>query len=365
MGSGEVFAEAAWRRAKWSFVTRRARRGDAVHIVDGLDGAASGDLVLARVEQTGSHRRLQLQTGRHSDLYPGDVIVAAVGARYAPDQFEGVAEIGRAGADLLAGGGIIGRMLSRHAKLSAPTRVAPIGLLADAAGVPLNVRRYALRKQPCPPTLTVIAAIGTSMNSGKTTAAASLVHGLARAGHRVAAIKATGTGACGDYNAYADAGAQFVADFTDAGMATTYRQPIERIEAGLATLLGHAAAAGCEVAIVEIADGLFQQETAALLAEPRVRSSFAGFVFAAPDAMAATGGCAWLHSLGVAPAVLTGTLSLSPLGAAEAEAATGHRVVSREELRDPAVASALLCRIRRPAPARLSAAAAAAPEIAA
>ncbi len=196
------------------------------------------------------------------------------------------------GADLLAGGGIVGRMLSRHAKLSPPTRVAPIGLLADAAGAPLNVARYALRALARPQGITAIAAVGTSMNAGKTTAAASLVHGLARAGHRVAAIKATGTGACGDFNAYVDAGAHFVADFTDAGMATTYRQPIGRIEAGLASLLGHAAAEGCEAAVVEIADGLFQNETAALLAEPRIRSCFAGIMFAAPDAMGAAGACA-------------------------------------------------------------------------
>jgi hypothetical protein len=117
------------------------------------------------------------------------------------------------------------------------------------------------------------------------------------------------------------------------------------------------------VAVVEIADGLFQQETAALLAEPRVRGCFAGLVFAAPDAMGAAGGCALLASLGLAPAALTGTISLSPLGAAEAERATGHRVVGRDELCDPAAASALLARLR--APVRQAALAGDAEEIAA
>ena len=49
----------------------------------------------------------------------------------------------------------------------------------------------------------------------------------------VAALKATGTGAFGDFNAYTDAGAGYVADFTDVGMVSTYRQPLSRIEAGL------------------------------------------------------------------------------------------------------------------------------------
>ena len=75
------------------------------------------------------------------------------------------------------------------------------------------------------------------MNSGKTTAVASLAHGLSAAGHRVAAIKATGTGAFGDFNAFVDTGARYVADFTDAGMVSTYLQPLDRIEAGLDTLL--------------------------------------------------------------------------------------------------------------------------------
>jgi hypothetical protein len=346
MGTVGVFERAAWQQAKWAFLTRRVNRPDAVQLLDRTEDAIPGDLVLARIGQIGAHRRVQLTSGRPSELYAGDLIVGAVGARYAPDQFEGLAAIGRDGADLLAGGGVVGRMRSRNARISPPTRLVPVGLLADAAGLAINLARYALAPLPRTSTLTTIGVVGTSMNSGKTTAAASLVHGLARAGHQVAAIKATGTGACGDFNAYLDAGAHFVADFTDAGMATTYREPVDRIEAGLETMLGHAAAAGCEAAIVEIADGLFQRETAALLAQPGVRAAFDGIVFATSDAMGAAGGCAVLGSLGIRPSVLTGTVSLSPLGCAEARTATGLPVTPRGNLSDPAAASALLARLR-------------------
>ncbi|WVJ71404.1 hypothetical protein FLP41_03630 (plasmid) [Paracoccus marcusii] len=64
------------------------------------------------------------------------------------------------------------------------------------------------------------------MNSGKTLATAQLALGLRRAGYRVAALKGTGTGAFGDLNEYADTGAHLVADFTDAGMVTTYQEPL-------------------------------------------------------------------------------------------------------------------------------------------
>ena len=333
-------------QAKWAFSTRRVPRDVAVRMVDSLDGAVSGDLVVGRVQHIGSHKRIQLAEGRASQLYPGDIVVLACGDRYAPDQFEGLAELDASGSDMLAGGGVLGRMRHRHARMSAPTRVAPLGLLADASGRAINLADHALDPADRPAALTVIGAVGASMNSGKTTAVASLAHGMTRAGYRVAALKATGTGAFGDFNAYVDTGARYVADFTDVGMASTYRQPLERIEAGLDTLLAHAGRAGCEVAIVELADGVFQRETAGLLKKTSIRDGFAGVIFAAPDALAAAGGHAALRAMGIEPAVMTGMVSCSPLGAAEAEAATGIRVITREMLCDPVEADAILARLR-------------------
>ena len=329
-------------QAKWAFSTRRVDREDAVCLIDMLNYATSGDLVLGRVDKIGSHKKIQLAKGRASELYAGDLVVLACGDRYAPDQFEGLAELNPEGADMLAGGGVLGRMRHRHAKMAAPTRIIPLGLLANASGKVINLADYALDNAARPEGLKVIGIVGASMNSGKTTAVAGFAHGLSRAGHRVAAIKATGTGAFGDYNAFSDTGARYVADFTDAGMVSTYRQPLPRIEAGLNTLLAHAKRDGCDVAVVELADGVFQKETADLLKNPQVRNGFAGVVFAAPDALAAAGGCAALRGMGVEPAVVTGMVSCSPLGAAEAEMATGVRVVTRNALCDPAQSNALL-----------------------
>ncbi len=331
--------------AKWAFSTRRVATGDAAHLVESLGEAVSGDLVLGRVERLGSHKKIQLAEGRVSELYVGDLVVLACGARYAPDQFEGLAELDPEGADMLAAGGVLGRMRHRHERMAAPTRVLPLGLLADESGEVINLGAYALERAMRPLGLTVIGVVGASMNSGKTTAAASIAHGLRRAGHQVAAIKATGTGAFGDYNAFVDSGARYVADFTDAGMVSTYQQPLARIEAGLETLLGHAARNGCEVAVVELADGVFQKETGDLLRNSRIREGFTGVFFAAPDALAAAGGCAALRAMGIEPAVVTGMVSCSPLGAAEAESATGVSVVTRDALCDPAQAKSLLVQV--------------------
>ncbi len=332
--------------AKWSFTSRRVKRDHAVRLERDVARAATGDLLLGRVALVGAHRRLQLAAGRYADLYEGDVVVLACGCRYASEQFEGIASIDPAGADLLAGGGLVGHVRQAHQRMQPPTRILPIGLLGNPQNRILNVRDYALpaRRGGRPPL--VVGVLGSAMNSGKTVAAASLVHGLARAGHAVAGIKGTGTGAFGDINAYADAGATFVADFTDAGLVSTYRQPLAGVEAALDTLLVHASAAGAEVAVVEIADGVFQAETAALVRSPRVHRLFDGFVFAAGDPLAATAGATWLAGVGIVPAATTGLLSRSPLAASEAEDATGIAVLTREDLRDPAGATALLARVR-------------------
>lgn len=332
--------------AKWAFTTRRVPRTHAIGLDQRFEDTVAGDLVLARIEAIGKHRRLQLPEGRFAELYEGDLIVVACGDRYASDQFEGVAELGVGGADLLAGGGVAGRMRARNARVAAPTRLTPIGRVTGADGAVLNLASYALPSAPATPRPVVVGVVGAAMNAGKTTAVASLAHGLARAGYAVAALKATGTGAFGDVQAYTDAGARFVADFTDAGMVSTYRQPLERIEAGVECLLDHATAHGCSIALVEFADGVFQHETAALLRSARTRARLDGIVFAAGDALGAAGGVAWLWNIELEPVAVTGMVSRSPLAAREAEAAANVRVVSRDELLDPAGATALLATVR-------------------
>lgn len=325
---------------KWAFTTRRVNHADAAMLKPDLAAATPGDLVLCEIAQLGQHRKIQLADRRNSESYVGDRIVLCLGNRYAPDQFEGLAELSET-SDLLAGGGIVGRMKHAHAKMAPPTRVRVLGLIADAAGDVLNVARYALPETFIPEHVTVIGVFGASMNAGKTTAAVSLAHGLARAGLRVAGVKATGTGAFGDFNAFEDAGVP-ATDFTDAGMPTTYCMPMERIEQGFRTLVGTAAARGAEVVVVEIADGVFQAETAAILRNSAIRDRLDGILFAAPDALGAYGGTELLKSYGLRPFAISGMVTLSPLARAEAERATGLPLLARQDLTDPAQVTALL-----------------------
>ena len=328
--------------AHWCFAARRVEQDDAVNLHQDYSGVRPGDLILARVLEIGQHRGIQLRSGRRATLFPGDLVVMPCGARYAPDQFEGLAEIDPSGTDMLAGGGCLGRMRHRNERVRPATRVLPLGCVAGADGKTLNLESYTIRADVSRSRVPLIAVVGTSMNSGKTLATAKLSHGLRLAGLRVGAIKATGTGSFGDYHQYLDSGAHYVADFSDAGMATTYLTPIERIKAGIWSLLNGAEEAGCDVVVMEIADGLLQKETAALLKDEELRERLSGLVFACGDAVAAKGGASLLEALGHRITVMTGMLSCSPMASQEAADATGLRVLTKTELAEPSEALAVL-----------------------
>ncbi|MEO0748841.1 MAG: DUF1611 domain-containing protein [Pseudomonadota bacterium] len=331
----------AFSTMKWCFSARRIDPTLATDIKPDVSLAEPGDMILGRVISIGNHTRIQLHSGRPATLYPSDLVALPCGARYAPDQFEGLAEIDPKSCDMLAGGGCLGRMRARNELIKPPTQVQPLGRITGPNGQVLNTRDFALPERLTNRSLPAICVVGTSMNSGKTTAAVALSHGLTRAGLRVGALKATGTGSFGDFNKLVDSGAAYVADFSDAGMATTYLEPMERVIGGIDMLLTESAARGCDVAVVELADGIFQKETAALLADKTVQSRFGGFIFACGDAVAASGGAQRLAEFGIRPISLTGMLSCSPMASAEAEDATGVPVLRKRQLEDPAEANAV------------------------
>ncbi|WP_299664735.1 hypothetical protein [uncultured Ruegeria sp.] len=325
---------AACEIAKWAFTTRRVDRSDVRGLSTQTKTARAGDLILCEIVEIGHHKKIQLAERRASASYPGDFVVLCLGDRYAPDQFLASAVIDDDLIDLVAGGGVAGRVDAAHVRMDDPTRLKPIGLLTNAQGRAINIADYALPTLPANDQVTVIGVFGASMNSGKTTAASSLGHGLMRSGYAVAGVKATGTGAFGDFNSFEDGGAPAL-DFTDVGMATTYRMPLEVIEAGFDTLVATAAARGAEVVVVEIADGVFQQETRAILQSSRIRDRMDGILFAAPDALSALGGVTVLEQVGLSPFAISGMVSCSPLATAEAGEVTGRPILSREDLWSP------------------------------
>lgn len=301
-----------------------------------------GDLVLARVDQLGQHSGLQLASGRRATLFSGDEIVVAYGNRYAPDQFEAETPPDLSPCHLVASGGIAARAVCYHDAMRSPTEITPVGLVADAAGRPINLADWALSSPPPVDRRPLtIAVVGTSMNAGKTTTAANLVRGLVAAGAAVGAGKVTGTAAGNDVWLLADAGASPVLDFTDAGFATTYRASVEDVEGIFTTITGHLAGASVDAIVLEIADGLFQRETEALVGSPRFADGVDAVLFAADGALAASAGTEWLSFRGLRVLGISGTLTRSPLAVREAELATGLPVYTAAMMRDPVHAERL------------------------
>lgn len=322
--------------AKRAFTTRRVPLGTVASLVTQGTVPRSGDLVLARVTRLGQHRFLQSTAGRRQNLFVGDEIIAVYGHRYAPDQYEALVPETLEPCQLVAGGGVVAAVHNCHAKMNRATDVQPLGLLADGRGSVINLRRFRLSDRPldAPRTAYAIAVLGTSMNAGKTTLAAHLIRGLRSAGLNVGAAKVTGTGAGGDGFLFADAGADPVLDFVDFGYASTYRLTPDEVAQLFTQTLLHLDAVRPEVVVVEIADGLFQEETAVLVQQPAFRSRIDGIVFAAADSMGAAAGVEWLERRGLPVVALGGLLTSAPLAAREARHATHLPVFSPEELAD-------------------------------
>ena len=324
-------------QAKWASTTRRVDRQVVRTLInDPATKPSSGDLVLARVLLLGQHTSVELATGRKASIYPGDEIVLCYGNRYAPDQFEALVPPDLGIANLAAAGGIAARVVLQHDRMDEATLIEPLGLLGDQHGKPLNIKTFAM-KHVGSPSIPTFAVFGTSMNAGKTTTVARLVHGLNAAGYKVGAAKITGTGSGNDLWSMRDAGALVAYDFTDVGFATTYLSPVSEIIEGAKSLLVSLANEGADLAVIEIADGLFQEETAAIAAHRGFREMVDCCLFAAGDSMGAVAGARHLHELGYNVAAISGLVTRSPLGTREAGAA-GVPVLSALELAEATIA---------------------------
>ncbi len=336
----EPLSESRLEQAKWAYTTRRINQKQVKQLLQGTLSPEAGDLLLARVEELGQHKRLELVSSRRASLFEGDEIVVVYGNRYAPDQFEGIVPEHLGACRLVAAGGVAARLLNRHDRVKSATRITPLGLLADEAGHRINLKTARLLKmEQIEPEPLVLVVAGTAMNSGKTTACANLIRGLVRQKIKVAAAKFTGTGAGADYRSLVDAGASPVFDFIDAGYVSTYRVNRDVLLDIVMTLGSQMAAAQPDVIIIEVADGLLQRETSRLFATPEFTNWADGVIFAANDALGAQAGISWLTARQLPVFAITGVLTSSPLAQREAEDICGLPVYHTAALARPSVSS--------------------------
>lgn len=284
-----------------------------------------GDIVVARVVDVGRLQCLQAPGGRRSALYPDDEVIVAYGNRYAPDAYEAECPRNLGLCELVAAGGLAGRILETNIKFasetSPPTLLKPVGIFVDTGNKPLNLADFPSETRLLTRrTIPTVCVFGASMNAGKTTMAGGVIKGLTARGLTVGAAKVTGTCSGGDLFTFEDAGAVKTVDFTDAGFVSTYQEDTDCLIATTKTLIAALQAEQCEVGVIEIADGLFQRETAELLRDKRFRNLIDHWIFAADSAPSILTGLNMAQSIGLDIRAVSGSVTVSPLAVREVAA---------------------------------------------
>lgn len=231
----------------------------------------AGDVAIFKILEIGSMDAIQDFEGRNCNIFEGDQVMLAFGNRYATNQFEAYVPKGyQAEYDLVSKGGVVGNVASMYFKLEdlGPTKLKLEGYVTDGNKV-INAiyhHREAVRFEPFKQnSFKTILSLGSSMDSGKTTTAAFLCRGMKNSGHKVAYVKLTGTVFNKDKMLCFDCGADYVSDFSEFGYPSTYLCSVDEILNIYAGLLQEVTEQNPDYLVIEIADGLYQRETNALI----------------------------------------------------------------------------------------------------
>lgn len=277
----------------------------------------SGEVGIFRVLED-SRRFLKDHNGGNQSLFEGDLVMLAFGNRYATSQYEAYVPTQPERFCSLAGfGGIAGVISSVNATMKhEPLPLELIGYAVDEQGTVINTIQQTLLEpfEGKPGTAQVILSVGSSMDSGKTTTAAYLCAGLERAGLTTAYIKLTGTAYPKDTQYVYDRGASYVSSFSALGYPTTYLLPIPEILDIYQTLRTQAeAVVQPDYIVIEIADGLLQQETKALLTNRAFMSTVTHTVLSCADSLGVLSAHQLLSDFGINPLLISGLFTASEL----------------------------------------------------
>lgn len=288
----------------------------------------AGDVIFGRVLRIGQHASLENRFGRIHNIYNDSKAIFVFGNRYAPDYYEAfVPDSFQRQVDLVARSGLIGRVSTKNSFIKDPTKVAIFGYVCDAEGRLLSTLDYPMisprRHDKTLPRSKMILVCGTTMNSGKSVAAASCCWILSSRRQTVKCSKITGTASLKDILHMNDAGASSYSDFTFFGYPSTYMIDREGVIGIFNKLDLKYANNPKNYWVVEIADGVNQRETALLLASSEVQSRIHRLILCANDAFSAMGGIEYLRSrFSLAPDLISGICTSSPLHVRELRTVT-------------------------------------------
>ncbi len=260
--------------------------------------AQIGTVVACRVLSTKTaYNKLEDVHGRQVEVRSGDLIAGVLGERHALHGFSGkvpdTVQVGDT-LQLLNMGGVIGAGAEPVPGLGSPHELEVLGTVLSFPGLdrsegrPANIADHSFDVLPLPKELPpIILLLGTAMDAGKTTAAASIISGLVRDGERVAAGKLTGVSLRRDILLMEDCGASPVTLFTDFGVVTSAP---DNAPATARAIVAHLAESDPSLIVLEMGDGLLgTYGVQAILQDPEIRARRLVVVLCASDPVGAWG----------------------------------------------------------------------------
>ena len=292
----------------------------------------TGDYVVGEVSGSVSRRSLvELSTGRMVEVAEGDLIVGALGTRYATletvGSWQNVGNDGR--MEALTAAGLFGKSTSRS------TILHPLIALAYKGHILVRGEKVAMGDfVPSVPRrgldAPVILLVGTSMSAGKTTSARAIIRLLREDGLTIIGAKLTGAGRYRDILAMQDAGADHIFDFVDAGLPSTVVTEKD-YRTALRNLLSRMAAVEADVLVAEVGASPLEPYNGAAAIE-EIGANVRCTVLSASDPYAVTGVTA---AFGHRPDLVTGLATSTRAGIELIERLSGVRainVLDRESL---------------------------------
>ncbi len=279
-----------------------------------------GDFVAVRVAGTpNALYRFEIATGRRVDVMPGDLAISALGTRAAT--LEGVGSWRDVGEDgrmnSLTGAGLLGLATSSSRMLPDYMSLDYIGHVVRD-GKRLGMIDFVQQHGSAVLGIPVVLLVGTSMSAGKTSTGRVIVHELKRAGLKVAGAKFTGAARFHDVLSFADAGADHILDFVDAGLPSTV-VPEAEFRTAMTNMLAQIAAFDVDVLVAEAGASPLEPYNGATAVEmlmPYVRYT----ILCASDPYSVVG---VIKAFGLVPDLVAGPAAATDAAASLVHALTG------------------------------------------
>ena len=273
---------------------------------------------------------VEAPTGRVMAIVPGDVFLATPGHRQSTKWVDGKIPAGGLTPGghyrVLAECGLVGELVG-----NSPSEKDHLGhrgvsrKFYGEGGGGLNIRQFAV-PGPAGPNrnMALYLVLGTSGDSGKTTAGLAVLRALRMQGYAtVTALKATGVPVVGGISRYRDFGAAQVFDCVDFGMPATDPSGRDGISEAFDRMLDYCLSLPADALVVECGGDLFGANVPAFLKCLRLRCPDPKIVLAATNALGALGATRVLSDMGLAISLITGPCTNTPTFRERTEALCG------------------------------------------